>query len=436
MDLRDSNLDISKTLRNLSFHNFVGLSSIFLLGFVDSFFLGLKGELDFATAIFSSPIVFVVISMFIGISNAKMVFISQRIGKGAEKLNEESNYIDRLIGLLFVFVAVFLVLNISWIVDIFQVEKELKASSITYIKIHYIAGIFCVYNTLLGAYLRGLGDSRMPARVMTLTSVVNVVLDPLFIFYFDLGSTGAAYATGIAWVLSSVYMTYYLRVQKSFSFNTSKIELKEFIPTLPSFVLSQALNAATVLLVFYMISQFGTSVLSGLGFGIRLDKFVVIISFAFGGALSVFAGQNMLNKERCLVAYKSALKQTMLLSLGMSLVIYLSSSFIAKGFGLQEETTKALELFLIYNIFTSLLNAIYVLNSSYLNASSHHNIVLQSNIVKTLITLPIFLYIFINMYDWNGALMALFVNGVVSNIFLVLISRKKVLKDLKINFVS
>lgn len=429
MELRDKNLNISKTLRSLSYHNFIGLCSIFLLGFVDSFFLGMKGEIDFATAIFSSPIIFFIISMFIGISNAKMVFISKGIDRGQLELNKEGNYIDLLILFSFILVAILLISNVSTVVDIFSVEPALRDSSITYITIHYIAGIFCVYNTLTGAYLRGMGDSRIPARVMTLTSVINIVLDPLFIFHFDMGSTGAAYATAIAWITSSLYMTYYLRIKRKLPFTIKKIVLSDFIPTLPSFVVSQALNTATVLIVFYMIANFGTNVLSGLGFGIRLDKFVVIISFAFGGALSVFVGQNLKDSKRCIEGYKSAFIHTIVLSLFMSILLYLGSSWIAIGFGLKAETVSVLELFLIYNIFTSLLNAVYVLNSSYLNSSNYHNVVLRSNIIKTFITLPIFLYVFIELYDWHGALIALFVNALFSNIILILLSSKETRKQ-------
>lgn len=431
MDLRNSDLDIPKKLRELSFHNFIGLCSIFLLGLVDSFFLGLYGETDFATAIFCSPIIFLIISMFIGVSNAKMVFISRSIKNSLERLNEESNFIDFMVILIFCLISIIMIVNMPTIVDLFNVENELRLSSIEYTRIYYIAGAFCVYNTLLSSFLRGIGDSKIPARVMALTSIINIILDPLFIFYFDLGSTGAAYATSIAWIVSSIYVTYKIRINKNLTLKYSKLKDKEFFSMLPSFVLTQSLNAATMLLVFYMVGKFGTNVLAGLGFGIRLDKFIVIISFAFGSAMSVFVGQNLENKERCIKGYKSAFVQSILLSLVLSVLLYSCANIIALAFGLSEKTVEVLKLFLMYNVLISFFNSIYVLNSSFLNASSSHNIVLASNLIKTMITLPICLYVFISMYNWHGALIGLFVNSIISNIVLFMLSKKKLALYLK-----
>lgn len=425
MDLRNENINIPQKLRSLSYHNFIGLCSVFLLVLIDSFFLGLKGEDQLAAAVFASPLIFFFVNIFMGIANAKMVFVSKNISIDREKLNRNSNLIDLIVLSTYLFALIFLLFNTSNIINLFAVEEEIIPLVKDYMIIHYVTAFFCVYNTLCSAYIRGLGDSRLPARIMSISALFNLVLDPIFIFYFDWGARGAALATGMAWMFSSIYMTYHLRVLQKITFKLEKFDLKSFGLTLPSFVVSQILNPITILLVFYVIAEYGTSVLSGIGLGIRFDKFIVIMGFAFGGALSVFVGQNIENNNRCLDGYKSALSQTIVLSLCMSIILYLIAPLLGALFNLSKETLHALELFFVYNVPTTVLNAIYVINSSYFNVSNQHNVVLKSNIIKTLISLPLLLFIFVDIYGWHGALIGMFLNNVVSNIVLLLCAKKE-----------
>lgn len=426
MDLRDSGIDIPKKIRSLSFHNFMGLCSVFLLVLVDSFFLGLKSELDLTTAVFSSPLIFFFVNIFMGAANAKMVFVSKNIGLSKNELISKSNVIDVMILGAYLVLMLLLFFNINLIVDLFSIESDLKEKSIDYIQIHYATALFCIYNTLCAAFLRGLGDSRLPAKIMLTSSLFNLILDPIFIFYFDWGSNGAAAATGCAWLFSSLYMTYHLRIKEKSSFELRIFKLKDFLSTVPSFVVGQILNPITVLMLFYVIAEFGISVVSGVGLGIRIDKFVVIVGFAFGGALSVFVGQNIENKERTLTALRSTLHQSLLLSFLISSSFYLLSDYLGMAFNLGEESSEVLKAFMLYSIPTSMLTAMYVINTSYFNASNNHGVVFKSNVIKTFLTLPLLLFFFVEMYGWRGALISLFLNALLSNVILLSFSCKDV----------
>ncbi len=433
-DLRDKNINITKTLRSLSFHNFIGLCSIFFLGLIDTFFLGMKSEKDFAIAIMGSPIIFLIIGVFIGIANAKTVYFSKKINEGYVVLSEKSNYLDFII-LSFLLLFVFSIFtSINDILNFIRIEDSFINETSLYIKIHYIGAFFCVANTLKSAYLRSIGDSRVPSRIMLITALLNVVLDPIFIFYFDLGAQGAAIATLSAWTIAFFYLHYYYHFELKYSlFKRKATRLFNFFKIIPSFVISQILNSITFIIIMYFINVYGSEIVAGFGFGVRLDKIVVIIAFAFGSAFTVFAGQNFSDKERCLVSYKKALLDSFLFSVGFSIVIYLLSPMVSIVFNLGDKSSEILENFLMFNIFISVFNTLYTINSSYLNVSNAHNKVLLSNMTKTLILLPILAYYFVESKGFEGIYYSLIAVSIISNIVLIVLSKKEFKTLININ---
>lgn len=429
MNLKDKQIDISKTLNKLSLHNFTGLLSIFILGLIDVFFLGLSSDADFSIAILASPIIFIIVSLFIGFSNAKMVFLSKRIEKGFNILSKESNEIDFNTMIVLLIVIILISLNIEKIVNIFNIEEALFSSVVDYILIHYIGVFFCISNALKSSFFKANGDSKIPARIMLITALLNLILDPLLIFYFKMGASGAAWATTISWFLAFIGFNYYYFKVKNISKQKLKTNMPELLKLSPSFVIGQLLNSFTLLIIMFFISSFGTNHLSAIGFGIRIDKIVVIISFAYASALSVFIGQNKSDMVRCRLASIIVLKNSVVLSFISSVIIYLGSELLFHSFNLSFSVYKTLELFLFYNLLISFLNNIYTIKSSYLNVIENHNKVLLSNFIKTMVILPVSLYFFINVYDFNGLFFALIFTNFLSIIVLSILTKNKFIKD-------
>lgn len=426
MDLRSRDLNIPKKIRELSLHNYIGLLSVFLLVIIDSFFLGQMGEMELATSIFASPLIFFFVNVFSGASNAKMVFLSKNIDLEKKELLKHSNYIDKRILFFYVVCATLLILNLTSVLDLFNSSQELKEKSWNYIVIHYIGAFFCVYNALAASYLRALGDSKLPARVMMISALFNLALDPLFIFHFGLGSDGAAIATALAWFGSSLFYVYKIKKANNFVFKSSKINLRPFLSMVPSFSVQQVLNPLSVLFIYYYLSQFGMEIVTGMGFGIRLDKFAVIVGFAFASSISVFAGQNIKDLNRSIQGYKATLIQGICTSIVVSSMLYVFNEQIADLFMITGDSRNFMKTFLLFSILTSSLTTMYVINASFLNATDNHNAVFKCNVFKTLITLPLFLYGFIHFLGWEGVLYGLLLNVIFSNVLVLCLSNKEV----------
>ena len=87
-DLTETKIPL--TIRQLTYGNFVGLFSIYLLGLVDTFFLSLKSEVDLAASVFSNPFVFIILTLFSGIAGAKVIFLS-KMYKNNKSIEETFN---------------------------------------------------------------------------------------------------------------------------------------------------------------------------------------------------------------------------------------------------------------------------------------------------------------------------------------------------------
>ena len=425
MNLKESSLNIEKALRHLSLHNFIGLSSIFLLGLVDMFFLALSSEMDFAIAVFTSPFIFILISFFVGLSTAKMIYFSKKINEGFQILNAKSHYIDIFATLIFLIIIIPFYIYIDKILLIFNAPKSLYESSIDYIHIHYIGIIFCIWNILKSSYLRAIGNSKLASRVILISSLINALLDPIFIFYFDMGANGAAISTVIAWILSFIYMNhrYYYKLKNKLEI--VKTNIWSFYKITPSFIISQILTELAIIIIMFFIGKIGIDAISGVGFGVRLESLILLISAAFCSAFSVFIGQNIDDKERCRIAYKIILSNSLFTILVSSVLLYFSVDVLRIMFELNDNAADILSLYLLLNIVSSIFNTIYFINGAYLNVVDAHNKVLWSNIIKIFILLPLFTYFLESKFGYEGVLMSLFLLSIIANIIQLLMTRKE-----------
>lgn len=224
MDLRNKDINIEKQLNNMSMHNFTGMFSIFILTLVDSFFLSHYNQESLSAAMFVAPFIFITVTFFIGVSNAKILYFSKRIDYGIKKSTEQSNYLDNIILFVLIIFCFIVYINAENIITLFNPHESIKNLAIDYFKIHYIAIPFCIFNALKTGFLKSQGDSKTNAKTMIMGSIINLILDPNFIIYLDMGVQGAAIATAISWTSSSIFIYILLRYKKELSFKYQKFK--------------------------------------------------------------------------------------------------------------------------------------------------------------------------------------------------------------------
>ncbi len=182
------------------------------------------------------------------------------------------------------------------------------------------------YNILCGI-LRGLGDSISALIYLLVATVINIVLDIVFVSQFHMGVAGVAYATVIAQAISAVLCMWRLmRMTDIFDFRPKYLKMKkqysmEIIRLgLPSGI-TQAIFSMAMVIVQSLTNSFDEMVIAANVIIMRVDGFAMMPNFSFGTAMTTYAGQNV--GARRMDRVEQGAKQGTLVAVGTSTTITL-----------------------------------------------------------------------------------------------------------------
>jgi len=245
-----------------------------------------------------------IISLIIGIGSGTTVVISQLYGaKAYDKLQKAFSTF-----FLFMLVAGLLlsILGIIFAKPIFQMTntpEDVLPQAVAYFRM-YIGGtfLFVTFNSII-SILRGMGESIRPMLLILLTTVLNIVLDLLFIAVFDWGIEGAARATvaaqgiGMCIAISYIHNQHpLLSIKKEdllFDFKLFKEEMRIGIPT----SIQQCAIALGLIALLSIVNSFGTDTLTAYGAAGKIDSIVTQAFLTLSSALAAFCGQNIGAKQ-------------------------------------------------------------------------------------------------------------------------------------------
>lgn len=187
--------------------------------------------------------------------------------------------------------------------------------ALTYLQIYFLGLPFLFLYNVLSSMFNALGDSKTPLYLLLFSSLLNIVLDLLFVCSFQWGVAGVAIATVIAQGLSALAGFVLLRKRLG-SFAASEpvhrynvqmlvTMLKIAIPS----TLQQSIVSIGMLLVQSVVNSFGSSVLAGYSSAIRVENLCIVPMICIGNALSTFTAQNLGadQKDRIQKGYRSSL---------------------------------------------------------------------------------------------------------------------------------
>ncbi|HAW85177.1 MAG: MATE family efflux transporter [Spirochaetes bacterium GWD1_61_31] len=268
---------------------------------VDSIVVGrFVGREALAAVGISFPVLFLMISLLIGLTMGTSILISQYFGaQDHAKVRAAANtgYIILFWSGLAASIIGFLTTDL--ILGLLNVPAEVYAGAATYLRIIF-AGMLTMFGyNAIAAILRGLGDSRTPLYLLIVASLVNVGLDLLFVAGFGWGIAGVAWATVIAQGLSFFIGIAYINKRnkliridfKDLHFDRA-IGLHSLRIGLPT-GLQQTLVSLGMMALTRIVNGFGTATIAAYTAASRLDSFASMPAMNLGAAISTFTGQNM-----------------------------------------------------------------------------------------------------------------------------------------------
>lgn len=269
---------------------------------VDSIFISMLGMQPLAALGFTLPLHQLLIGVQIGIGIASTALISRALGADNP---ERAKYLGGIVVLTGCCVS-FILCTLIWLLRL-PLLNTLGASAelLPYTENYWLPWLTSAW---LGAFLyfansisRANGDTKLPGLMMVVTSVLNMLLDPLFIFTFDLGLAGAAYATIVACLSGATIMYWRILKRHWLAFSPSKLAigpaLREIFQTSAPAMLSQLMPGTASLLATRLVAVFGGSAIAAWTLGSRLELFSIVIVLALTMALPPMVGRLLGSKQ-------------------------------------------------------------------------------------------------------------------------------------------
>lgn len=253
----------------------------------------------------SGSLVFFLISFFVGTSMGAGVVISKYFGAGDEERVSAAVHTNTVFsGICGLVLMLFGILFTHRILRWTGVPEEVLPVAAKYLKCYFLGAVpLVLYNSFKGV-MNAVGDSRRPLVYLIVSSVINVILDLIFVGALGLGVEWAAIATVISELISAI-LCFRQITKKGTIYRLELKKLKVDVPVLkeivkigiPTGIQNSVIGFANVL-VQANINSFGTMAMAACGAFARIEGFVFLPITSFSMALTSFIGQNLGAGER------------------------------------------------------------------------------------------------------------------------------------------
>ena len=244
-----------------------------------------------------------------------------------------------------------------------KTPENIMYDAVGYLQIYSCGMPFMFLYNVLSSVFSSLGNSKTPFRLLVMSSVLNIVLDLLFVGKFSLGVRGAAWATVIAQALAVVISFVLLQKKVYFSDTDSRHNfsffslgiLKEMSSYAAASVVQQSITSVGMMIVQSAANQFGSAALAGYTAASKIDSFAIMPFIACGNAVSTFTAQNIGagKPHRIKDGYKASLKLCAVISI-IELIVILMLKKVFLGFFMDVETSSQIAVETGLSYMTSL----------------------------------------------------------------------------------
>jgi len=305
---------------------------------VDSFVVGrFVGTNALAAVGVSFPVIFLLVALIMGITMGSSVLISQFFGaRDRERL---ASTISTSYLFLFgagIFMSVIGFFSVPFILNILAVPPEIYSEARSYMSI-ILGGMLITFGyNGVSAMLRGIGDSKTPLYLLIAASLMNVVLDLVFVIVFHWGVAGAAWATLISQAFSFISaMVIFNRTESHMKVELKKLSwnkeifgnmIKIGLPT----GIQQTLVSLGMMMLTRIVNEFGPSTMAAYTAAARIDSFASMPAMNLSQALMTFTGQNMGagKTERVKKGHRAAIIMNIVISLSITLLVTLAGHWL------------------------------------------------------------------------------------------------------------
>ncbi|WP_240843217.1 MATE family efflux transporter [Acidaminobacter sp. JC074] len=353
-----SSMPVGRALYKLAIPSIAAMLINMIYSMTDTFFIGkLNDTTALAAIMVVMPILMILGAIGAIFGTGGAVIISMALGK-KDYENVSKTFITTIVssGLIAIVFSLLTSLFPANLLRTFGASELVMTYALQYARIIFIGNFFTIMNNVLNSLIRSEGATNISTIGMVIGALVNIVLDPLFIFYFDMGISGAALATTLgALVSAAYYINFYMRGKsvlsidlKSYKYKLNK--LKHIITLgVPSAMLS-ILMSLSFSLFNILGAKYGDTFIASMGLSTRVVALAIMILIGLSNGYQPLAGYayGAGNFER--------LKKATLYTLITSVIISTASYLVFTNWG-----EKVLSLF--SNVPETIIESVIILKA-------------------------------------------------------------------------
>ena len=328
---------LPRQLFNMTWPMLFGVLSLMSFQLVDSAFIGQLGILPLAAQGFTLPIQMIIIGIQVGLGIATTAVIAKAIGAN------QTRYAQQLGGLVVAMGSVGVALFCLFLYLIREPILLLLSAPDSVFVIIDSYWMYWLVSSWTGALLyffysvcRANGNTMLPGTMMMVTSLLNLALDPLFIFTFDLGINGAALATIVAFGIGILVVAPRVTAKQWICFDWHDLDVAKSLKSIGNIMgpamISQLLPPLSSMLATKLLAGYGTAAVAAWALGSRYEFFAIVSVLALTMSMPPMVGRLLgaqkLDEIRQLVVI--ACKYILTSQLIIALITWLSSGFLAQ----------------------------------------------------------------------------------------------------------
>lgn len=289
---------------------------------VDSVIVGnFAGKNALAAVGTSGPLINLLVGFVIGLGSGATVLISRYFGaQDQQKLHDAIHTFACFTLVVGALMTVMGVLLSPTILNWMKTPADVFDGATTYLRVYFLGTLAMLIYNSGSAILRALGNSKMPLYFLMVSSVVNIILDYIFVAVFHWDVAGVAWATLIANAVSSILVIYVLLYKTSACpLEVRKIRIDKVILTdmlkigIPAGLQTFIVSISNTMVMSH-VNSFGASAISGFTSANKFDNFLGLPLQSFSIAITTFVGQNLGAQK------PERIKKGILWSVGLSLI--------------------------------------------------------------------------------------------------------------------
>ncbi len=334
--------DPQKAIVSLSIPIFFSLIASGILQITDMVWVSGIGPEALTAVGFFVPLFMIASAVAAGVGIGGGTCIAHRIGakdkKGADQFANHMFVIILVVSVLLVFLLLFLMKPLF----LFMGADKSIADALSYGKIMIPSLIFLLFSEGAYAIFRSEGNAKLVMVISITGVIVNMILDPIFIYSFGLGVAGAAWASLTSLLLATLICCYYTFFKKNtyltinfkgYKYNKTSISqiLHLAVPVSVSQLLMAFMIFITIKIITLISGENGVAVYST---GLRYMHFLVLplVGISSAAVTVIGAAYGAKEREKVLSAFNYSLKIATLISIGMLLITFIAAPFITKLF--------------------------------------------------------------------------------------------------------